>query len=113
MVDVSACGNRRIDALAQRGRLMSVWDRLAYRDARIAAAAEQVWIARKDGRIRRLVEREPRYAALLENAARGPQSDDEWALLADACLEAIRPQSHGAVRAGIGGSVAPQRTAAA
>jgi hypothetical protein len=68
---------------------MSVWDRLAYRDPRIAAQAEAIWIARKDGRIRRLVERTPRYKVLQDNAAIGPQSGDEWNLLAEACLEAI------------------------
>lgn len=87
--DLNACGNRHIDGLAQIGRLRSVWDHLAYRDERIAAYAESVWVARKDGRIRRLVEREDRYRPLLESASTGPLTDAEWDLLAEACLVAI------------------------
>ncbi len=112
MVDVNACGNAHIDGLARRGRLMDVWAKLAHRYTDIAASAEAIWVARKDGRIRRLVERDARFQPLLNNAGIGPQTEAEWDLLADACRVAIQPQSYGAVTARTGGSVAPERTAA-
>jgi hypothetical protein len=95
--DASACGNPRIDGLAVRGRLMSVWDRLLYREPTLRPHTEAIWAARKDGRIRRLVEREARYALLLTNQQCGPRSDAEWSLLAQACLEAIGVTSAKAV----------------
>jgi hypothetical protein len=89
MSDQNACGNRHIDGLALRGRLQSVWAQLEYRYPVIAAHAQDVWIARRNGVLRRLVEREQRYHALLANQAIGPQSELEWDLLALATLEAI------------------------
>lgn len=83
------CGNRRIDGLAHRGRLETVWAQLAYRYPTVKSHAEAVWIARKNGTLRRLVEREPRYQRLIENAAIGPQTQAEWDLLAEATLMAI------------------------
>jgi hypothetical protein len=112
MTDPNACGNPRIDGLAHTRRLMDVWLLLERKFPEIKAKSYEVWLARRDGRIRRLVEKSPEYAALLANAGVGPQSDAEWAMLRDACLAAIRPQSHGAVTSGIGGSVAPRSTAA-
>jgi hypothetical protein len=89
MSDTNACGNRHIDGLAHRGRLQSIWSQLEYRYAEVRDHAEAVWVARKNGVLRRLVEREPRYAVLLDGAQTGPTSDAEWDLLAEAALVAI------------------------
>lgn len=89
MSDPNACGNKHIDSLAHRGRLQSIWSQLEYRYTEIRDHREAVWIARKNGVVRRLVEREPRYAVLLDGAQTGPTCDSEWDLLADAVLVAI------------------------
>ena len=89
MRDPNACGNPHIDGLAHRGRLETVWAQLEYRYPAVKAHTEAVWIARKTGTMRRLVEREPRYQLLMENAAVGPQTQGEWDLLAEATLVAI------------------------
>ena len=89
MDDANRCGNARIDGLAAAGRLRSVWDRLAYKQPAIAEHADSVWAARKSGAIRRMVERDARFTALLDNQDIGPQTEAEWALLARATLAAI------------------------
>lgn len=85
----SNCGNPRIDALATVGHMRSIWDRLAYLFPMVAAHAEEIWPARKDGRIRRMIERDGRFSCLLANPVEGPQNDAEWTLLAIAALTAI------------------------
>jgi len=88
-VDTNRCGNVLIDGMAATGRLMSIWDRLGHKFPMVAAHAETIWIARKDGRIRNLVERDGRFGVLLTSQDTGPQSDAEWELLAIAALTAI------------------------
>lgn len=83
------CGNRRIDGLARVGAMRSIWDRLEFKFPMVRAHAQDVWLARRDGRIRRLVESDARYSCLLASPVTGPRTDREWVLLAIAALSAI------------------------
>lgn len=89
MQDANACGNQHIDGLAQRGRLQAIWQRLEHKFPELAPHSEEIWLARRDGRFRRFVEREPRFAPLMNQT--GPETEAEWLLLRDAVLEVIIP----------------------
>lgn len=90
--DPAACGNKRIDNLATTGRMRSIWDRLAHMFPMVAAHAEAIFVARKDGRIRRMIERDSRFSILLDNPVDGPRNHAEWQLLAIAALSAINKE---------------------
>ena len=81
------CGNPAIDRLAHRGQMMSVWNQLEHRYPEIAKRTWDVFAARRDGRIRRMIESDPRA----ENIRKpfGPESDTEWDTLAALVLEIV------------------------
>lgn len=83
------CGNPTIDGLARVGRMAAIWDRLAHRFPMVAAHAEEVWHARRSGRLRSVIERDTRFTCLRANPVEGPSSEAEWVLLAMAALEAV------------------------
>lgn len=88
MIDHNACGNRHIDGLAMRGRMQSIWDRLIYLHPGLRPLEERIWLARRSGAIRRIIEQDPAYAVLLESQTTGPRNKREWKLLARAASEA-------------------------
>jgi len=83
------CGNPRLDGLALVGRMAAIWHRLAWRFPMVAAHDDALWVARRDGRIRKAIERDSRFSCLRDNPMGGPRSDAEWELLAICALEAI------------------------
>lgn len=70
---------------------MAVWDQLEYRFPSVKAHAEKVWHARRDGRVRWIIEHDARFAAIRDPD--GPRNDAEWELLSVAALEAAGVQA--------------------
>jgi len=83
----SDCGNKVVDNMASIGRMTTVWDQLDFRFQRIHDHAEEVWLARRSGAMRRKLMGDDRFAALRK--PEGPETPEEWALLEVAALEAI------------------------
>ena len=83
------CGNPRIDAMAVAGHMRSLWDRLAYMFPMVKTHEESIWLARRSGSVRRIIETDQRFSVLLDSPINGPRNMAEWELLAIAALSAI------------------------
>ncbi len=81
--------SRAAIALSHRGRMDSVWSRLEFKFPEVKRVGMSVWHARRDGSLRRVLTGDERFAPIRKPY--GPETDEEWELLRDAALIAIRP----------------------
>lgn len=84
-IPLSSCardiGPGAVDQLAGRGGQTDVWHMLE-RFPLIKANSESIWFARRDGRVRQVVERDRPDLA----TAFGPETREDWIALAQLCI---------------------------
>ena len=85
IVQGTPCGEAAIDNLAQCGAYGAVWHRLRLLFPRIQRWQLDVWLARREGNIRRVIEAEDRWRVL--RRPEGPQNKQEWEMLGVCALQ--------------------------
>lgn len=94
-MDPNKCGNDVIDSMALHGRLRAIWDRLYYLRPELRSWRDYITQARRTGALSAAMQRgdtlsaipdRDKYARLIVSPEEGPQTDEEWDLLAEVCL---------------------------
>lgn len=80
------------EILTTRRRMEDVWFLLDRKYPDLRMRGDSVFHARRDGRIRLLIQNRPQYAPI--NKPFGPETDDDWDLLHTCVLEAIGTTTH-------------------